>query len=386
MNAKGLKMPSRSSREERTGYHSTFDSFSRYGVASNGRDTVDNAVIEMILLMALAEIRDGIVVCDAQGLIVLANAGAKQLSVQDPEGKALDLASDIWGELFDSHGSHIAVEDWPLYKALRGEDTSYKQCRFVRPDGTASDVLFSAAPLVDLAHRNIGAVATLTDISQQKRDEAALREQALERERSRMATHIHDTVSQTLTGLMLQLQAAESDLHKAPETAGIYLQHALAAARDGLAELRRCIWTLSHESLEGDDLAEALTFLTERFFAATPIDLELSLQPEAEVLPREVRHEILWISKEAMANVLKHSHATRVRVELHCGTKDVQLRVKDNGVGFGQVHLRSANGSFGLISMRKRAERLGGTVAIDSEPGKGTSVSARVPCTQCLAA
>ncbi|HZZ17442.1 MAG TPA: hypothetical protein VFE08_15955, partial [Candidatus Sulfotelmatobacter sp.] len=119
MNAKGLcKMPPRSSPEERTGYHSTFDSFSRYGVASHGRQTVDEAAIEMILPMALAEIRDGIVVCDVQGLIVLANAGAKQLSVQDPEGKALDLASAIWGELFDSDGFHIAVEDWPLHKAL----------------------------------------------------------------------------------------------------------------------------------------------------------------------------------------------------------------------------------------------------------------------------
>jgi signal transduction histidine kinase len=276
------------------------------------------------------------------------------------------------------------VEEWPLLKALSGEDTSYKQCRFVRPDGTASDVLFSAAPLVDLARRNIGAVATLTDISQQKRDEAALREQALERERSRMATHIHDTVSQSLTGIMLQLQAAEGELHKDPERAGIYLQRALAAAHDGLAGLRRCIWTLSHESLEGDDLAEALSFLTERFFAATSIALELSLQPEAEALPREVWHEILWISKEALANVLKHSRATKVRVELRCGTKDVQLRVKDNGLGFGRVRLSGSNGSFGLISMRKRAERLGGTVAIDSQPGKGTSVSAVVPRTQHL--
>jgi signal transduction histidine kinase len=175
---------------------------------------------------------------------------------------------------------------------------------------------------------------------------------------------------------------AEGELQKDPQRAGIYLQRALAATRDGLAGLRRCIWTLSHESLEGDDLAEALSFLTDRFFAATSIELELSLQPETEALPREVRHEILWISKEALANVLKHSRATKVRVELLCGTKDVQLRVQDNGLGFGQVRLCAANGSFGLISMRKRAERLGGTVAIDSQPGKGTSVSAIVPRTR----
>ena len=378
MNANGLcKMPPRSSQEERTAHHSTYDPLSS-GVAFHGGHKVYDAPLEMVL----PEIKSGIVVCDSEGLIVLANAGAKQLSLQDPEGRGLNLASHIWGELFDAEGSHIALEEWPLLKALRGEDTSYKQCRFVRPDGTASDVLFSAAPLVDLARRNIGAVATLTDISQQKRDEAAQREQALERERSRMATDIHDTVSQSLTGIMLQLQAAEGELQKNPERADIYLRRALAAAHDCLAGLRRCIWTLSHESLEGDDLAEALSFLTERFFAATSIELELSLQPEAEALPREVRHEMLWISKEAMANVLKHSRATKVRVELRCGTKDVQLRVKDNGLGFGRVRLSGANGSFGLISMRKRAERLGGTVAIDSQPGEGTSVSAVVPRTQ----
>jgi signal transduction histidine kinase len=68
-----------------------------------------------------------------------------------------------------------------------------------------------------------------------------------------------------------------------------------------------------------------------------------------------------------------------VHIELLCGKKDVQLRVGDDGQGFGQARVPNAKGSFGLISMRKRAERLGGTVVVVSQPGKGTRVVAVVP-------
>ena len=108
---------------------------------------VQGASPEMILL----QINDGIVVCNAHGLIVLANAGAKQLARQDPEGRALDCAQDIWGELFDAQGFHIPLEEWPPMKALHGETTSQKQCRIVRPEGGVSDILFGASPVPDAA-------------------------------------------------------------------------------------------------------------------------------------------------------------------------------------------------------------------------------------------
>ncbi|MCU1300875.1 MAG: two component regulator propeller/histidine kinase domain protein [Candidatus Sulfotelmatobacter sp.] len=351
------------------------DSLTGFEKGPRFRYWMQSASMEMVML----QVKDGILVCDAQGIIVLANAGAKQLARQNPEGKALDLLEDIWGELFDLNGSSIPVEAWPLMKALRGERVSHKECRLIRLDGSASDLLFSASPIIDLARRIVGAVATLTDISEQKREEAIQHEEALERERSRMATHIHDTVSQSLTAISLQLQAVEHELHQNLGTAENYLHSAIGVARDSLADLRRCIWTLSHESLEGEDLAEALSFLADRLFTATPLKLELSLQREAASLPREVRHEILWISKEALANVLKHSEATKVRIELLCGEKEVQLRVEDNGCGFGPDRSSRTKGSFGLISMRKRAQRLGGHVAVDSQPGRGTNVLAVVP-------
>jgi signal transduction histidine kinase len=332
-----------------------------------------------LLEMVLPNIQDGIVVCDAAGLVVLANARAKQLAQQDPENRLIERFEDIWGHLVNSDGTRMGAEQWPLTRALRGETVSCEACRLLQPSGPAFDILFSANPLLDLAGRVIGAVATLTDVTRQKCTETLQHEQAMERERSRMATHIHDTVSQSLTAITLQLQAAAREIHQDSDAAGGYLQRATSVARDTLAELRRCIWTLSHESLEGEDLAEALSFLAERFFTGTPVRLELSLQPETGVLPREIRHEMLWISKEALANVLKHAHATRVHIELLCGSKEVHLRINDNGQGFRPTPVLNG-GSFGLMSMRKRAERLGGTIAVDSQPGNGTCVLAVVPC------
>jgi signal transduction histidine kinase len=359
----------------RVASHSRLESVARFGATDIAHGWTQSSLVETVLL----HIQDGIVVCDAQGLIVLANPSAKQLAQQTPEGKPLNQCQEIWGQLFDRDGAYLAVEEWPLLRALRGESISSQGCRLVWPNGSAFDLLLSASPIVDCEHQVVGAVATLTDISQQKRSEKLQHEQDLERERSRMATHIHDTVSQSLTAINFQLQAAERELFHKSDNAGVYLQRAIGVARDTLADLRRCIWTLSHESLEGEDLAEALSFLADRLFADTPIELNLSLQAETRALPRQIRHEILWITKEALANVLKHAHATKVHIELFCGNKEVQLRVDDNGQGFGPIRPLH-NGSFGLISMRKRAERLGGRIAVVSHPGSGTSVVAVVPC------
>jgi signal transduction histidine kinase len=353
---------------------------SKSGVPRFGRTDVTGCWTQGASMeMVLPHIRDGIVVCEAHGLIVLANTSARQLAKQTPEGKRLNQCEKIWGKLFDHNGTYLVPKEWPLARALRNENISYQECRLVHSNGGAFNLLFSASPVVNLEGRIVGAVATITDISQQKRNETLQQEQSLERERSRMATHIHDTVSQSLTAITLQLQAAEAEFHRSSDNASLYLQRAISVARDTLVDLRRCIWTLSHESLEGEDLAESLSFLAERLFTSSPVELKLSLQRETETLPREIRHEILWISKEALANVLKHAQATKVHIELLCGNKQVQLRVDDNGQGFGPIRLMH-NGSFGLISMRKRAERLGGNIAVVSRPGKGTRVVAIVPC------
>ena len=163
------------------------------------------------------------------------------------------------------------------------------------------------------------------------------------------------------------------------EMAQRHLRSAQDVAQDGLGETRRSIWTLSQESLQGQDLAQALSLLAQQFFSATAVKLKLSLQQEPYSLSPEVRRELIRIGREALANVLKHAKATRVCLALFYTDREVHLRVHDNGRGFATSGLPHANGGYGLTSMSRRAESLGGKIDVCSYPGRGTRVVARVP-------
>src|ERR1700676_250434 len=198
-----------------------------------------SAFLELIL----RQIPDGVIVSDRQGTIILANPAAKQFAQLDPEGQPLDLAQSIWGELFDGGGAHIGVEDWPLMRALRGERTNGKECRLINLGGSCSDLVFNACPIHDVSGEIVGAVATLTDIAHQKHAEWQLREELLEKQRSSMAADIHDTVSQSLTAILLQLRAAEMEMPRSSGMAQRHLHSAQDVAQDSLREIRRSIWT-----------------------------------------------------------------------------------------------------------------------------------------------
>ena len=334
-----------------------------------------SAFLELIL----RQIPEGVIVCDGRGTIVLANPAVKQLAQLDPEGLSLDFVQSIWGELLDASGAHIAAEDWPLMRALRGQYTNGKECRLINLSGSCSDLVFNACPIHDVSGKIVGAVATLTDIAHQKHAEWQLREELLEKQRSSMAADIHDTVAQSLTAIALQLRAVEIEMPKSLEMAQKYLHTAQDVARDSLRETRRSIWTLSQESLQGQDLAQALSLLAEQFFTATSVKVKLSLQQEPHSLSPDARRELIRIGREALANVLKHAKATKVRLALLYTDREVHLRVHDNGRGFATPGLPHANGGYGLTSMSRRAESLGGRIDVCSYPGRGTKVVARVP-------
>jgi signal transduction histidine kinase len=264
-------------------------------------------------------------------------------------------------------------------RALRGQYTNGKECRLINLGGSCSDLVFNACPIHDVSGEIVGAVATLTDIAHQKHAEWQLREQLLEKQRTNMAADIHDTVSQSLAAIVLQLRAAEIEMPKSLEMAQRHLRSAQDAAQDGLRETRRSIWTLSQESLQGQDLAQALSLLAQQFFTATPVKLKLSLQQEPHALSPDARRELIKIGREALANVLKHAKATKVCLALLYTDREVHLRVHDNGRGFATPGLPHANGGYGLTSMSRRAESLGGRIDVCSYPGRGTRVVARVP-------
>ncbi|MEU8349096.1 sensor histidine kinase [Streptomyces sp. NPDC048845] len=209
------------------------------------------------------------------------------------------------------------------------------------------------------------------------------REAGIADERARLAAEIHDTIAQGLAGIVTQLQAALDSPD--PDAARQRAERAAELARRSLREARRSVQNLGPGALEHAPLPEALkeTLST----AAAPGDgaptSQLVVTGTVEPLHDEVEATLLRIAQEALANVTKHAAATRVGVTLSYMGDEVTLDIRDDGRGFDPdaVASRRTGGTsgFGLTGMRARAERLAGTVAIESAPGQGTAVSARVP-------
>jgi signal transduction histidine kinase len=207
------------------------------------------------------------------------------------------------------------------------------------------------------------------------------REAGVADERSRLAAEIHDTIAQGLTGIIAQLQAVTSTADSAPVLAREHLDRAAALARHSLGEARRSVRNLVPAALAHDDLPEALEKTVASWAERVGVRAEFTVTGAAEPLHDEVGATLLRIAEEALANAGRHSGASRVGVTLSFMGDEVTLDVRDDGCGFDPVALPPYRGTdgFGLSGMRARAERIAGAVVVESEPGSGAAVSARVP-------
>ncbi|QGZ51102.1 sensor histidine kinase [Streptomyces sp. QHH-9511] len=205
------------------------------------------------------------------------------------------------------------------------------------------------------------------------------REAGVADERRRLAAEIHDTIAQGLTGIIAQLQvvAATPD----PDVARVHLQRAADLARHSLGEARRSVQNLSPAALEHDTLPEALEKTVAQWSERTGISARFTVTGTEEPLHDEVAATLLRIAQEALANAERHSGASRAGVTLSYMGDEITLDVRDDGMGFdpAAVPARTGGGGFGLDGMRARAERLTGSVALETGPGEGTAISARVP-------
>lgn len=195
-------------------------------------------------------------------------------------------------------------------------------------------------------------------------------------ERQRLARELHDSVSQALYGIALGAKTARKLLEGNPQLAADPLDYVLSLADAGLAEMRALIFELRPESLETEGLVAALGKQAAALRARHEIEVEADLCDEPET-PLEVKEAVYRIVQEALHNVVKHARAESVKIEMRCDPGNLTLSISDNGVGF------DAGGDFpghlGLRSMRERASRLGGTLQVESTPGAGTRLRARIP-------
>jgi signal transduction histidine kinase len=208
---------------------------------------------------------------------------------------------------------------------------------------------------------------------------AQAREAGVLDERQRMAGEIHDTIAQGLTGIVTQLEAAEQARDR-PEEWQRHVRNAASLARDSLSEARRSVEGSRPERLEVARLPEALAEVAREWSAINGVPVEVVTTGDVQPLHAEVEVALLRTAQEALANVGKHARASRAGLTLSYMGDVVTLDVRDDGVGFDVPAESGGRGAgFGLSAMRQRVNRVSGTLAIESELGAGTAISARVP-------
>jgi two-component system NarL family sensor kinase len=195
-------------------------------------------------------------------------------------------------------------------------------------------------------------------------------------ERARLAREIHDTLAQGLTAIGLDLEGALRHLDENPERARERLERALATTRESLEEARRSVLDLRSAPLAGRPLAEALAALARSFTSETGVRVAERVSRDLD-LPLRMEAELYRIAQEALANVRRHARATEVEITLRATQAEAVLAIRDNGIGF-EPHREPAE-HHGIVGMRERARLLGGRLRVESRPGKGTRIAARVP-------
>jgi PAS domain S-box-containing protein len=199
------------------------------------------------------------------------------------------------------------------------------------------------------------------------------RNAAVTEERNRMAREIHDTLAQSFTGILIQLQAAEQVLNASQSEPMMHLDSAIRLARAGLSEARRSVFALRPQLLQGRDIVHALNLLVESLSGESRMKIALAVSGSPPAMTPDMESNLLRIAQEAIMNAIKHSGGAGIQVRLHVEPEVLKLMVEDDGSGF-DPHVPSLNRGFGLISMQERADRIGGELTILTEPGSGTKV------------
>ncbi|MGY6022069.1 GAF domain-containing sensor histidine kinase [Streptomyces spinosirectus] len=204
------------------------------------------------------------------------------------------------------------------------------------------------------------------------------RELTIAEERSRLAHELHDAVSQKLFSLRLTAQAAAALVDRDPSRAKGELQQVAVLAAEAADELRAAVVELRPAALDEDGLVATLRTQIQVLDRAHTARVTFG-SCGVRALPSAQEEALLRVAQEALHNALRHSGAERVDVTLARRGTAAVLRVADDGSGFDPKAIRRAGRHLGLVSMRDRAGGVGGTLTVDSAPGKGTTIELEVP-------
>ena len=228
----------------------------------------------------------------------------------------------------------------------------------------------------------------IDELERTRRDLAtAEREAGVLEERARLAREIHDTLAQGFASIVTHLEAARAAGDGDEARVDRHIEEAEDVARRSLADARGLAWALRPEALAAGGLAAAVERAVTGVFPDPPPATHLTVTGSVRPLHPNVEITILRAAQEALANVRRHADARTVDVTLSYFDDGVSLDVADDGRGFDpDAPSAGPTGGLGLLGMRERAEAQGGSLAVETSPGSGTTIAVYVPTEQPLVA
>ncbi len=204
--------------------------------------------------------------------------------------------------------------------------------------------------------------------------------QAVLNERNRLAREMHDTLIQGCAGVSALLEAHSSLAEAEPSDKDSLLSCARAQLRTSINEAREAVWDLRHADGSATAIGPILETMTQQVSREFGVPVEYRMAGRPFDLDQSTAHELLMVVREALHNAIRHGQPTEVQVGIDFGKNEFSVQVQDDGLGFDPATVSaSSNGHYGLVGMRERVKRIGGTLALKSRAGVGTELTLHVP-------
>ena len=272
------------------------------------------------------------------------------------------IGAGIMGAIFGSFFAHgLAAR----FKRISATTDLWSEGNFSRyvDDTTGDEISQFAQRLNDMARQ-------LQSLLRRRQD------MAISEERNRLARDLHDSAKQQALAASFELGTALTLYERNPQEAKKHLAEADTLVDSVRKELTNLVDELRPQPMDGKDFSEILKGYGMEWSHRCGIRLDVHVEGSDEILPAITRDTLFRIAQEALANIARHSSASRAEMFMEYGEDAVTLVIKDDGGGFDTSARHSG---LGLHSMQERAESLGGSVSVTSEPGRGTRIVVALP-------
>jgi PAS domain S-box-containing protein len=318
--------------------------------------------------------------CDEQGKVTYLNE-------QWVVFTGLDTSAgygDLWSATVHPHDLPNASDT--LSKALRSHKPFSNECRLRRHDGVYRWMFGVASPRVNGDGSFSGFIGSAVDVTDQKLAREALEKvsgqliEGQEKERRRLARELHDDICQRLAMLSLRIEKASKGWGSGRVSVGEQLEQIWKQCSDLTGDVQALSHELHPSILDNLGLATAVKSFCREVSEQSGVAVEFVGKNIPDSLPREVSLSLFRVVQEAVHNAIKYSGQKHFDVRLEGTSSELELEVKDEGVGFDAASTNDGGG-LGLVSMAERIHQVNGTFTIDSRVSAGTRVHARVPLT-----